>query len=52
MPFSACPRVGSSNKPTIPIRIMRLDGVAKKPSDLERTKNMGAFPIVHLSLAP
>jgi hypothetical protein len=33
-----------SKRPTIPIKITRLDGIAKKPSNFERTKNMGAFP--------
>src|SRR5258708_29221671 len=41
-------RVVSSKKPTIPVKITRLDGLAKKPSNFERTKNMGAFPIVDL----
>ena len=45
-------RVGSSKRPTIPTKITRLDGIANKSSNFERTKNMGAFPIVDLSLAP
>src|SRR5262245_14328155 len=35
-------RVGSSKKPTNPIKITRLDGIAKKPSNFESKKNMSA----------
>jgi len=35
-------RVGSNNRPRIPIKIATLDGYANTPRSLERTKNMGA----------
>jgi len=39
-------RVGSNKRPRIPIKIATLDGNAKTPRSLERTKNMSASPIV------
>jgi hypothetical protein len=36
-------RVGSSMSPRIPIDMTRFDGMAKKPSTFEITKNMRAF---------
>jgi hypothetical protein len=37
-------RVGSSTRPRIPIDMTRFDGMAKKPSTFEITKNIRAFP--------
>jgi hypothetical protein len=46
---SSGPTALSQEKPKhVPVKITRLDGIAKKPSNFERTKNMGAFPIVDL----
>src|SRR5262249_15245229 len=43
-------RVGSNKRPRIPIKIATLDGNAKMPRSLVRTKNMSASPIVDLPL--
>ena len=37
-------RVSSSKRPMTPIEMTRLDGIAKKPTILETTKSMRAFP--------
>ena len=43
-------RVDSNKRPRFPIKIATLDGNAKTPRILERTKNMGPSPIVDLPL--
>src|SRR5215471_7824174 len=45
-------RVGSSARPTSPSAITRLDGAAKKPSTLDRTKNMPDCAETSLFLLP